>query len=272
VIPNLTEGLAAGVHEHVDRDGEHPDVNITYTDPGPLREPWRVRFAVSSADGPRRGKGHRRWQWRTVTGMTITEALDRARAEQISRRAGFQAPSPGRGPRNEHRAVVDADATMLNQLGQPLYRLDALQPGDCPMMSICAECAMPTILYALGSEWEHDVRAGDDADTAAAAIHADITQGDGGVMPESWYYDTTGPDAPAVLAEHDGLKPGDTVAYENPSLKEPDGTYWTGGMSSTLYVSELIDFGRGAPVQAILNDGEWEVSAVNLRKIEETDR
>lgn len=80
--------------------------------------------------------------------------------------------------------------------------------------------------------------------------------------------DPDDPDSPRVLAEFTGAKgtirPGDMVTYENEAWRQPDGTYKTGGMDPPLRVDELIDYGLG-PVQAIINDGEWEVSAANLR-------
>lgn len=41
------------------------------------------------------------------------------------------------------------------------------------------------------------------------------------------------------------------------------------GLDGTLTVTEIIDFGGGHPPQAILNDGDYECSAANLRR--ETD-
>jgi len=89
----------------------------------------------------------------------------------------------------------------------------------------------------------------------------------------SRYYatDAGDPDAPRVLRGFTGakgtIKPGDHVVYENEAWRQQDGTYRTGGMDPPLVVAELVDLG-GGPVQAILNDGEWEVSAANLRKVE----
>jgi hypothetical protein len=69
-----------------------------------------------------------------------------------------------------------------------------------------------------------------------------------------------------VLAEHNGphgmIRPGDTVAYDNPAAP------WLGSPASDgtpLVVAEIIDFGGGHPPQAILNDGAYECSAGNLR-------
>lgn len=94
MIPNRLEALAAGVREHVLYAGEHPDVHITYTG-RVMAQSWRVRFAVSAAPA-RRGKGHRRWQWRTVTGKTLAEALANARAMQVELMTGGTLPhAPG---------------------------------------------------------------------------------------------------------------------------------------------------------------------------------
>lgn len=75
----------------------------------------------------------------------------------------------------------------------------------------------------------------------------------------SRFYDTNpdDPDAPTPLAEYRGLRPGDSVRYaprDSPhTLDEP------------LVITELNLFGL-LGVQAILNDGEYEVSADNLVK------
>jgi hypothetical protein len=95
----------------------------------------------------------------------------------------------------------------------------------------------------------------------------------------SRFYDTSlaDPDAPRVLTEYRGphhglLRPGFRVAYENPAWQQPDGSYETGGLDGPLTVTELIDFGEGSPVQAILDDGMYEVSADNLRWLDACDR
>jgi hypothetical protein len=86
----------------------------------------------------------------------------------------------------------------------------------------------------------------------------------------------TGPDdsqAPRELEEYDGphhgvIRVGDRVVYENPAFRKPDGSYKTGGMDGELVVEEIIDFGvEGVPPQAVLNDGQWECSADNLRAV-----
>jgi len=90
-------------------------------------------------------------------------------------------------------------------------------------------------------------------------------------MSGSRFYrtDPGDPDAPVVLEEYAGdhgvIRPGDQVVYENPAWRQADGSYWTGGMDPPLEVTEIIDFGGGHPPQAILNNGEYEVSAANLR-------
>lgn len=90
-------------------------------------------------------------------------------------------------------------------------------------------------------------------------------------MSRFYTQDPDDPDSPAVLEEYAGphhgvIRPGDRVVYENPALRRPDGTYATGGMDGPLTVTEIIDLGEGL-VQAVLNDGEWEVSAANLRAL-----
>jgi hypothetical protein len=92
------------------------------------------------------------------------------------------------------------------------------------------------------------------------------------------------PDGPRELTEYRGprhglLRPGFRVAYENPAWLQPDGSYRTGGLDGPLTVTELIDLGGdGVPwlesgrVQAVLNDGEYEVSADNLRWLDACDR
>ena len=80
--------------------------------------------------------------------------------------------------------------------------------------------------------------------------------------------DQADPDAPRLLAEYFGawhqgaIRPGDTVVYDCPQAPyrgspAPEGV--------PLVIAELLTFGAG-PVQAVLNDGEFEMSADNLRK------
>jgi hypothetical protein len=84
----------------------------------------------------------------------------------------------------------------------------------------------------------------------------------------SRFYDTRSPDAPRVLAEYRGphhglIRPGFQVVYENPAWRQPDGSYETGGLDGPFTVTELI------PVQAILDEGAYEVSADNLRWLDD---
>lgn len=85
--------------------------------------------------------------------------------------------------------------------------------------------------------------------------------------------DPSDPESPVLLPEYHGehhgmIRPGDRVAYENPAWRQPDGTYKTGGMDGPLTITEIVDLGGDIPPQAILNDGEYEVSADSLRRIE----
>jgi hypothetical protein len=79
-------------------------------------------------------------------------------------------------------------------------------------------------------------------------------------MTDSRFYrtDPLDPDAPVVQLFHYGphgrIRPGDRVEYTGPLP-----------LSGPLIVAELIAFGD--LVSAILNDGEYEVSADNLRVI-----
>lgn len=84
----------------------------------------------------------------------------------------------------------------------------------------------------------------------------------------SRYYDEdpSDPDAPYAVEEFNGLRPGMHVVYRNPAWQQPDGTYRTGGMDPPLVIDELVLFPMhdGPWVEAILNDGEWQCSALNL--------
>jgi len=74
------------------------------------------------------------------------------------------------------------------------------------------------------------------------------------------YYNTdpNDPEAPVLLERYNGLSPGDAVEYVNDR--------WPGGaISGPLVLTALYDWPEHG-VSAILNDGEWEVDAVNLRK------
>jgi hypothetical protein len=80
-------------------------------------------------------------------------------------------------------------------------------------------------------------------------------------MSRFYVTDPGDPEAPRELREYTGpyygtIRAGDQVTYDNPSFPLP--------LPEPLIVTELIDFGDG-PVHAILNDGEYEVSASNLR-------
>ena len=83
----------------------------------------------------------------------------------------------------------------------------------------------------------------------------------------SKFYDITHPDepgSPVVLDEWNGLKPGMTVRYIG-DIPLP----------YHLVVCELIEFpGDGFEsgwVTAILNDGDWELDASNLREVKTND-
>lgn len=86
-------------------------------------------------------------------------------------------------------------------------------------------------------------------------------------MTSNYYITDPGdPDAPVRLTEYNGLHDGASVAYENPAWRQPDGTYYTGGMDPPLVVTEILQV--GPHVTAILNDGEWETNADNLRAVD----
>lgn len=86
-------------------------------------------------------------------------------------------------------------------------------------------------------------------------------------MSDFYVTDPADPEAPRLLAEftgpHGTIRPGDPVVYDNPSFPLP--------LPEATTVTELIDLGDG-PVQAILNNGRYEVSARNLRPAHEADR
>jgi len=75
-------------------------------------------------------------------------------------------------------------------------------------------------------------------------------------VSDSKYYVTNpdDPDAPIVLTEYDGIRPGDVVRYVGPVPL----------MAAPLIVSELIRWPQDDLCCAILNDGEFEVNADNL--------
>jgi len=78
----------------------------------------------------------------------------------------------------------------------------------------------------------------------------------------SQYYETdpNDPEAPIPLTEYRGLRPGMNVTYQNPHAPSL-------GLPGPLIVDELIQWNTpGTPnVQAVLNGGEYEVNADNLR-------
>jgi hypothetical protein len=66
------------------------------------------------------------------------------------------------------------------------------------------------------------------------------------------------PDAPRQLYEYNGLCPGMLVRYANPHMPGAD-------LPEPLVLTALFLMQTSEPgVQAILNDGEWEVNADNL--------
>jgi len=87
----------------------------------------------------------------------------------------------------------------------------------------------------------------------------------------SRFFTTGDDDGPWVLDSYTGphhglIRTGGQVLYENPAWRHPDGSYKTLGMDGVYTVTELVDVGEGL-VAAILDDGEWEVSAGNLRQV-----
>lgn len=77
-------------------------------------------------------------------------------------------------------------------------------------------------------------------------------------MAESRFYttDPSDPDAPVLLQSHKGLRAGMTVEYTGPIP-----------LDGPLVITELLSWSRVGlthNVQAILNDGEYEVDADNL--------
>ena len=94
-------------------------------------------------------------------------------------------------------------------------------------------------------------------------------------MTDFYSTDPDDPDAPELLNEYRVpsrdviLRPGMSVLYQNPAWQQPDGTYKTAGMDPPLVVTALFRFPQEMHdepdyVQAILNNGEWEVNADNL--------
>lgn len=64
------------------------------------------------------------------------------------------------------------------------------------------------------------------------------------------------------------IRPGDQVVYENPDLRQHDGTCLSGGIDGPLAVTEVVGSGGGM-ARAILNDSQRECSAGNLRAVTE---
>jgi hypothetical protein len=89
------------------------------------------------------------------------------------------------------------------------------------------------------------------------------------------YYETdpNDPEAPVELTEYGDLRVGSKVRYQNLSWFKPDGTYATAGMDDVYTVYALYRFpemvGEGDYVEAILDDGEWQVNADNLVLVKE---
>ena len=78
-------------------------------------------------------------------------------------------------------------------------------------------------------------------------------------MGRFYVSDPKDPDAPVLLSEYHGIRPGDRVTAT--SITPAAGP---------LVVDEIYEFrdnGHGGWVTAILNDGQWETSADNLRRI-----
>jgi hypothetical protein len=113
----------------------------------------------------------------------------------------------------------------------------------------------------------------------------------------SKFYDTDDPEAPTILEEWNGLKPGMHVVYRNPAWRTERGycrtctgewakstdddercpgcgswetevrSEWkTGGMDPPLVIDELVRFDMEDTgwVEAVLNGGEWQCAAANL--------
>jgi hypothetical protein len=83
-------------------------------------------------------------------------------------------------------------------------------------------------------------------------------------MTEGRFYraDPKDPDAPVLLDHYKDLRPGMAVVYANPKLPLTS-------FGEPITITELWSFKltgrRGRSVTAILNDGEWEVTADNLK-------
>jgi hypothetical protein len=81
-------------------------------------------------------------------------------------------------------------------------------------------------------------------------------------MSRFYITDAADPEAPVELTEYNGLRPGVEVVYDNPALPP---------LPRPLVVTELIRFHPDTDdpggVSAILNEGEYEVNADNLRVV-----
>jgi len=85
-------------------------------------------------------------------------------------------------------------------------------------------------------------------------------------LSQFFHIDPDDPQGPRMLNEYKGIRPGDEVVYRaRPALKSLR-------TDDRLVVTELVEFGENkaqgqwAWVLAVLNDGEFEVDADNLRK------
>jgi hypothetical protein len=81
--------------------------------------------------------------------------------------------------------------------------------------------------------------------------------------------DADDPLAPILLTEYRGLRPGDHVVYDNPQS--------AAGLDGPLVISEIWQFAGIGPhfpefTSAVLNGGEYECNADNLRTAPKTER
>jgi hypothetical protein len=70
------------------------------------------------------------------------------------------------------------------------------------------------------------------------------------------------PDAPVLLDHYKDLRPGLMVVYDNPRMA---GARLPGPLVVTELWEMQLSHSRRRSITAILNDGEWEVSADNLK-------
>lgn len=95
-------------------------------------------------------------------------------------------------------------------------------------------------------------------------LHADtlIDIERGAPSPSRFYAcDASDPDAPVLLGSYRGLRAGMAVEYVNPRAPSLPGS---------LIVTEIVRLAADH-VTAILNDGQWEVNADNLVRLEGED-